>query len=176
MSNPPNILTANSTHLLAIMDIFRFCTKDMLSKGIGQWHYDYPTKGQVEMDIERQEVFIWEKNAEILGTITLNEQQSDQYRGIKWQFEEGEALVIHRLAVSPEAQGQRIAYQLCQFAEHFAQENQYSMIRLDAYQGNIASNRLYEKLDYRLAKGWCWFHDNELPFNCWEKQIAKSIF
>ncbi len=174
MLNNPNILQANRTHLPAIMDIFRLCTDDMLAKGIGQWHYDYPKKEQVEKDIAKEQVFVWEKNAEILGTITLNEEQSEEYQAIEWEFKEGNVLVIHRLAVSPKAQGQRVGYQLCQFAELFAQQNQYALIRLDAYQGNLASNRLYEKLDYHLAKGVCWFHDNELPFNCWEKKMDRG--
>lgn len=166
-----SIIPARPYDLSAIMALFADCTRTMLAKGIGQWDFDYPERELVRADIERGEVFVWQVDLVIMGTITLNAQQSAQYKQIQWQFKEDPALVIHRLAVLPKAQGQKIGWHLCQFAEQYAQDHQYPVIRLDAYCGNPSSQHLYQKLGYHLASGQCWFHDNELPFNCWEKKI-----
>lgn len=169
-----SILPARNYDHSAIMALFEECTRAMLAAGIGQWHFDYPARAQVKKDIERGEVFVWQEDLVVLGTITLNAEQSAQYQQIQWQYQEEPALVIHRLAVHPQAQGRKIGWHLCRFAEHYAQKHQYPVIRLDAYSGNPYSDRLYRRLEYQLAEGYCWFHDNELPFNCWEKKIQRS--
>lgn len=171
MRPPSAIIPAKIYDCSAIMTIFKDCTREMLANGIGQWHYDYPRQEGVAKDIQRKEVFVWQEDLVIMGTITLNEQQDQQYQQINWQFPADKILVVHRLAVSPKAQGRKIGFKLCQFAEEYAKKNGYDAIRLDAYAGNPGSNYLYEKLGYHLADGQCRFHNNEFHFNCWEKKL-----
>lgn len=171
MKGYPSVYLAQPSDCLSLMALFKACTTEMLANGIGQWHYDYPTREGVEADILNGEVYLWKEKAELLGTITLNEQQSEQYQQIHWKIKTQNTLVIHRLAVAPSAQRRGIAYQLCQFAEAHGLQNGYDTIRLDAYSANKGSNSLYKKLAYQLADGQCWFHNNEFHFNCWEKKL-----
>ncbi len=166
-----SIYPAQVTDLDTLIQLFRQCSRSMLAAGIAQWDDHYPIPQQVEEDIANQSVFAWKKDDLILGTITLNGQQDEQYQDITWQLPAERVLVIHRLAVAPAGQGQGIGKALCRFAETYAADHDYTVIRLDAYSGNLVSNRLYEKLGYQKAKGLCWFHGNDLPFWCWEKAI-----
>lgn len=163
-----NAIFAQATEIL---DIFVKCTDVMLENNIQQWDYTYPLLKDVQKDIERKEAYVYIENGKCLGTITLNEQQDKQYKGVNWTFKSKKVLIIHRLAVHPYTQGMGIASQLCTFAEQFAQENNYEVIRLDAYTGNPVSQYLYPKLGYQLADGCCYFHGNDIPFNCFEKLI-----
>jgi len=167
------IIQANHEHAQEILNIFRASTKTMLKAGIGQWHYDYPVLSHIQSDIQEGRCFLWMENT-ILGAITINQDQDDQYNNVEWQFASDAVWVIHRLAVHPDAQGKRIATSLCRFAEKFASKNGGDVIRLDAYAGNPSSNALYHKLGYSLANGYCYFHGNELPFNCYEISIKNK--
>ena len=154
-----------------IMKLFEVCTKAMLKAQIDQWDGLYPTATIFKNDIQKGCVFVIKEKDILLATITLNDQQDKQYHQIDWNTQTDKVLVIHRLAVSPDAQGQGLGKKLCLFAETYGTENGFEVIRLDAYSGNPISCRMYEKLQYRKAKGFCWFHGNKLPFYCFEKKL-----
>lgn len=157
----------------ALMTLFRECTEALLSAGIHQWNGSYPTAAIFQKDIESASVFVVKESGKMLATITLNDQQDSQYQTIKWKYPAEKILVIHRLAVSPEAQGRGLGKLLCNFSETFGLENGFEVIRLDAYTGNPVSCGLYENLEYHRAEGFCWFHGNELPFYCYEKRLGN---
>ena len=170
--NFQDIVLAKIADIPGLLELFVKCTDHMLAAGIDQWHYDYPNEQVISKDISTQTAFLIKDKKGPLGTITLNEQQDDQYKKIEWEYSWDKILVIHRLAVHPRAQGLGIGKKLCLFADQFAKTNNYTAIRLDAYAGNPASNHIYLKLGYRKAKGTCEFHNNPLPFYCYEKKIS----
>lgn len=167
------IKKAKITDIEEILAVFHACTAALLKAGIFQWDGTYPTAEVFENDIKSGSVFVVKKAGQILGTITLNDQQDEQYKAINWKFEAKKVLVIHRLAVSPNAQGMGVGKGLCVFAESFGVENGFELIRLDAYSGNPVSCGMYEKLKYHRADGFCHFHGNELPFYCFEKKLPE---
>ena len=144
----------------------------MIQNGVEQWDYTYPNEHTAHSDVTNGECFIIKENGICLATITLNGQQDEQYHKVNWSFPSDRVLVIHRLAVHPTAQGRGFGTLLTKYAEHFARENNYEVIRLDAYKGNDISNRIYRKLGYSLADGLCYFHGNKLPFLCYEKRVG----
>ncbi len=166
------IVKAKVEDIEAIMSIFKQCTKILLEANIDQWDGSYPTVEIFQHDINEGNVFVIKEDQKILATITLNSQQDDQYKAIKWKFQLEKVLVIHRLAVSPDAQGKGYGRKLCEFTESYGAENGFEVIRLDAYSGNSISCMLYEKLNYHRAEGYCWFHGNKLPFYCYEKRLV----
>jgi ribosomal protein S18 acetylase RimI-like enzyme len=168
------IQPATAEDIPTIHQLFIRCTDVLLAAGIGQWHYDYPALPHIQADVLAGEAFVIKENNQCIATITLNAQQDEQYQAVNWKFPSDKILVIHRLGVHPNAQGRGLAKALCLFAEAFAQSQQYTCIRLDAYAGNPASNALYQKLGYHLADGLCHFHGNELAFYCWEKRVGGS--
>ncbi len=154
-----------------IMLLFKKCTAALIKAGIDQWDGTYPTVSIFEKDIRKGNIFVIKENEILIATITLNNQQDEQYNAINWKYPAKKVLVIHRLAVSPEDQGKGLGKHLCKYAESYGVENDFDVIRLDAYSGNPVSCRLYEKLKYHRAGGYCWFHGNDLPFYCYEKKL-----
>jgi len=168
------IETAEVKDIKSILKVFEECTTELLSANIQQWDGTYPTKEIFQLDIKEKQVFIIRNENKILATITLNDQQDEQYEAIRWKYNSKKVLVIHRLAVSPKAQGMGLGKMLCQYSEAYGHKNGYDVIRLDAYSGNEISCGMYEKLNYQRAEGICWFHGNELPFYCYEKQLERN--
>lgn len=154
-----------------IADLFRLATDAMLAAGIDQWNYTYPLSSHILQDLDSQSIFIYEDNDRILATITLDGCQDEQYRKIKWVYPGSKPLVIHRLAVHPDAQGMGLATKMCMFAEDYATRHDFNSIRLDAYSRNPVSLNLYRKLGYKKAGGYCYFHKNPVPFFCFEKMV-----
>jgi ribosomal protein S18 acetylase RimI-like enzyme len=165
------ILQAQNTDATRIATLFKLATDAMIATGINQWNYTYPLLEHVMEDIWHQSCFVFKEEGEILATITLDDRQDAQYANIRWQHPGSKALVIHRLAVLPSAQGRKLGKQMCLFAEDFAGKNDFEVIRLDAYSRNPVSLRLYRSLGYYQVNGFCYFHKNPLPFYCFEKKV-----
>jgi ribosomal protein S18 acetylase RimI-like enzyme len=150
------------------MDLIRSCVRHMESQGIHQWDEIYPDEATFAGDIERHELFLLEQEGRIRGIMTLNEFQEPAYQGVTWQFS-GKALVVHRLAIDPSAQGKGLAGKLMQFAYEVAGKLRYATIRLDAFASNPRAVALYERLGYRRA-GTVMFRKG--LFYCFEIQVV----
>jgi ribosomal protein S18 acetylase RimI-like enzyme len=155
-----------------IMKLVKDCVRDMVSQGIHQWNEYYPSAAVIREDIECKSMHVAKKSDEILGMITLNEDQPSEYENITWSCQNGRILVIHRLAVSPAFQKQGIGGRLLDYAEKYAIKKGYDSIRLDSYSGNPRALRLYETHQYRRV-GQVHFPMRDLPFYCFEKILKE---
>jgi len=155
-----------------IASLFKLVTDSMRAKGIFQWHYKYPLVEHVIKDIENKTCYVFDIDDQIAGTITIDNNQDGQYKNVHWKYPTDTCYVIHRLGVHPSYQGRGISKTLCYYAEHLALQKSIHNIRLDAYSLNPVSNKLYASLGYHLADGVCFFHGNEAPFNCYEKEVG----
>lgn len=164
------IILAQTDDIKSIMEVFEQCKQSMRAQSIDQWTDAYPNESNVLQDIENQEVYIVEKKGKCLATITLNEQQDKQYFGKDWLYQSNNIAVIHRLAVHPVGQGKGLGKKLCFFAEEWAKNKNYEVIRLDAYVDNPISNHIYEQLGYRQLSQYCTFQEGKL-FYCYEKKL-----
>ncbi len=167
-----NIRKAGEEDIICIADIFKRCTDDMLQKGIRQWDYSYPLVSHVLKDVQNNSAYVMDVKGTVAAAITVDQHQDTQYKGIHWHSHDLNPVVIHRLAVAPEYQGKGIAASLCVFAEQVAREWSCRSIRLDAYSLNPASNHLYQRLGYKRAAGYCYFHYNPIPFYCYDKILG----
>jgi len=154
------------------LQMFVAITDALLENGVDQWNYDYPDYDTLKNDVEQEANFVIRDNNKILASIALNAIQDDQYQKIHWKYRNEAVLVIHRLGVHPDTQGKGLGKKMCLFAEHFAWENGYKSIRLDAYAGNTVSNKMYISLGYHRANGYCYFRKKAIPFYCYEKKIG----
>lgn len=166
------IRKSNTDDLESTLDLFIKVTDLMLEHGIDQWNYDYPNEDSIRKDIASGNHFVFSENGVVLGTILLDVNQDEQYKSIHWNTTNNNVLVIHRLGVLPKAQGKGIAKKLCRFAEDYARDNGYNVMRLDAYAGNTISNGLYIKLGYQRANGYCYFRKKAIPFYCYDKRVV----
>lgn len=163
------ISRAKPSDLDAVLSMVRACTRHMESLGILQWDDIYPNRAVLEQDIAKKSLFVMADGA-IIAAIVLNDYQEPEYGDVPWAYPGERILVVHRLCVHPDSQGQGVASRLMDFAEELGQTDGCAAIRLDAFTQNPTAVSLYEKRGYRKA-GIVKFRKG--PFFCFEKRIEQ---
>lgn len=152
-----------------IIALTKACGLHMRENGIDQWDEQYPDRASIERDIQTGTLFALREGGKILGIVVLNEKQDAEYAEVSWSTsEEDKNLVVHRLAVSPENQGQGLARILMDFAEDFAREQGYASIRLDTYSQNPRNQRFYLARGYSDLGPVFLKYKKEYPYYCYE--------
>jgi ribosomal protein S18 acetylase RimI-like enzyme len=160
-----NIVKATLDEIDCVMTLVSDAVQNMEDNGIHQWDTIYPDRTVFEEDITSSALYCVKCDNEIVGIITLNEEQPQEYIGIRWR-DNGNPLVVHRLCIHPACQRKGLAQILMQFAEKYALEHGYSSIRLDTFTGNPKALGLYTSLQYQ-QKGTVKFRKGD--FYCFEK-------
>lgn len=156
-----------------LFQIYLNAKNELERNGIYQWTDNYPTRSIIENDFKKGILFVLRSNEEIIGAINISEEQETEYQTVSWEFNNSKVLVIHRLVIDPKYQGKGYAKKLMDFAEKFANEKNYSSIRLDAYSQNKRVIDFYEKRKY-FTRGNVNFPEREYPFHCMEKEIRNN--
>ena len=152
-----------------IIALTKACGKHLRDNGIDQWDENYPDRESIQKDIETSTLFTYKSNGEIVGIVVLNEYQDEEYAEIDWLTEDdSKNLVVHRLAVSPQHQGQGIARKLMDFTEDFAVKNKYESIRLDTFSQNPRNQQFYDKRGYTNLGSVFLKYKKEHPYFCYE--------
>lgn len=166
-----NIRTGRTEDLQEIMALISRCVTVMQAGGSDQWDDQYPNREVIGEDLQHGTLFAAESEGHIMGIVVLDESQDEQYRTISWKQDEGPHLMMHRLAVDPEAQGQGVARKLIAFSEEYAMREGYTSLRLDTYAKNKAALKLYQGLGYDL-RGEVNFPDRAASFPVFEKVLG----
>ena len=138
---------ATSVDMDAIITLFRDAIADMNDHGIPQWDDIYPTEAILRDDLRQEQLYVLENEAGIVAAVVLNEACDPAYHTIAWQFP-GPWVIVHRLCVTPRAQGQGVGRTLMAAVEDWARTRGYSAIRLDAFSLNPHALRMYDRLGY----------------------------
>ncbi|MEM6300019.1 MAG: GNAT family N-acetyltransferase [Bacteroidota bacterium] len=154
-----------------LMALYEAVKEEMWRKNLFQWTKNYPNPEVIRGDISRNKNFLIRSTEKVVATVCLNEEQDEQYQDIDWKFDGSKVLVIHRLAVLPEAQGKGYARKLIEFSENLARRKGCTSIRLDTYSPNTASISLYEKYGF-IKRGIVFFPERKEEFFCMEKEIV----
>ncbi len=165
------IVFGTAADLSGIMDLYKQCTRYLISQGIDQWDFNYPDLETAKHDIANRDLYVMKMRKNVLGSIVINEHQDEQYEDIRWEFPAEKALVIHRLCINPNLQFRGSGKRLCLFAEELGRINGNDVIRLDTYSGNPSAMNLYRKLGYTQASGHCFYHGCSQAFICMEKRL-----
>jgi len=153
--------------LVQIEKVLEAVKADMHNNNIDQWDEEYPNQEILKQDIESQVGWVFVENGDILSYMVLNESCDEEYHLLSWKYI-SPFLIIHRLFVSPSAQGKGVSSMMIKHAEEFASENNYHSIRLDAFSLNETANWVYLKKGYEFV-GTVTFRKG--IFNCYEKAI-----
>lgn len=110
----------------------------------------YPIREDAEKGILENNLFVFEKEGSIAGTIILNHEPEEVYNRVDWhnEFSYEDILVIHTLAVHPEFLQQKIGKKLIDFALDYAKKRQMKAVRLDVYEKNTPAIHLYENAGF----------------------------
>lgn len=142
----------------------------MNATGNYQWTSEYPNQAVFEKDIAQHHLWVAELGGELAGIAALTQDQDAEYADADWDAAEP-ALVTHRLAVAPSAQGHGVAQALLAQAEHEARALGLRTLRVDTNSENAATQRLFPKLGYRFAGEIKLAFRPGLRFFCYEKRL-----
>ena len=171
MTTDLTIRRATAADLPAIMALVRAVVPLMNASGNRQWTSEYPNEAVFAQDIARQHLWVAERLGELEGVAALTQDQDAEYADADWDAA-APALVTHRLAVAPAAQGRGVAAALLRQAEHEASQLGLRTLRVDTNSENVATQRLFPKLGYRFAGEIKLAFRPGLRFFCYEKQLA----
>ena len=156
------------TDIDTILSITKACAKAMILNGIFQWNAFYPNKLAFINDLERNELYVLEKENTIIGCIVISTLMDEEYKPINWLTENETNVYIHRLAIDPKFQGQGYAQQLMDYGEQYAREHHFRSVRLDTFSQNPRNQRLYETRGYKRLESIYFPKQSEYPFYCYE--------
>lgn len=163
---------ATLSDLPAILTLIRRVVPLMNAAGNFQWEASYPNEAVFRQDIVRQHLWLAELDGQLAGMAALtHNDQDEEYGQADWDVTEA-ALVTHRLAVDPAAQGRGVAVALLQQAEALARQQSLRVLRVDTNSENQATQRLFPKLGYRFAGEITLAFRPGLRFFCYEKWVG----
>ncbi|WP_245328300.1 GNAT family N-acetyltransferase [Hymenobacter aquaticus] len=165
-----HIRPASVLDLPAILDLVRRVVPLMQASGNQQWSADYPNAEVFRQDIAHDQLWVAELAGQVVGVAALTQDQDAEYAQADWDPTET-AIVTHRLAVDPAAQGQGVAAALLGQAEALARARGLASLRVDTNSENAATQRLFPKLGYRFAGKITLAFRPGLRFFCYEKRL-----
>lgn len=153
--------------LNAIMVIIKDTIIEMHSYSNNQWDKNYPQEKDFINDIENENLFVSVTNGKVVGLACINKEEPIEYNGLNWR-KNGEAMVIHRMAVDINSRRQGIGMELMNFADELAIKNSITHLKTDTFSLNIKMQCLFKKCGYNFV-GEMNFKGKALPFYSYEK-------
>ncbi|MBG8555236.1 GNAT family N-acetyltransferase [Hymenobacter guriensis] len=166
----PIIRLATEADLRAIIQLVQRVVPLMHVAGNFQWTDSYPNEAVFREDISRQQLWVAEHAGQVRAVAALTIDQDPEYAQADWDAAEL-AIVTHRLAVDPAAQGLGLAAALLEQAEELARQRGLRSLRVDTNSENQATQRLFPKLGYRFAGEITLAFRPGLRFFCYEKRL-----
>ena len=164
------IRRATPADLPDLMRIVRKAVPLMRASGNLQWDDTYPNEEVFRHDIERSLLWVAEMDRFVVGVVAITSDSEPDYILADWDHDEP-ALVIHRLAVDPDFQGQGVARTLMNKAEELAREQGIPVVRVDTNIENRATQKLFPSLGYRFAGEISLRIRPDQRFLCYEKRL-----
>ena len=172
MTQDLTLRRATPADLPAVVTLVQQVVPLMNAAGNYQWTSEYPNEAVFSQDIALGQRWVAERAGAVLGIAAITQDQDPEYADADWDAAEP-AVVTHRLAVSPAAQGLGVAQALLPEAEAEARRLGLRTLRVDTNSENAATQRLFPKLGYRFAGEIKLAFRPGLRFFCYEKQLAS---
>lgn len=165
-------LRAQASNLPELMHLFRAATRSMDEQGIFQWDELYPDEGIIQEDIRRANMTIGVIEGRIAVAFMLDFCEDSDYESADWHCRETQIVVLHRLCVHPDFQGQGVARKAMGYLENEVRSCGRKTIRLDAFSQNPAALHLYESCGYQKAGT---IHYRKGLFYLYEKDLSDAF-
>lgn len=154
-----------------IMVIVKAAVNYMNSNGNFQWSTDYPTSSIFQSDISKGELWVAILDDEVVGVAAINQDHTPEYDTLVWN-NNAPYWGIHRVAISEQFKGNRIAEKLFIKAEEIARQSIDNYLRIDTNLLNKPAQRLFERLGYSYI-GQVYFAKTSTPFVCYDKILES---
>jgi ribosomal protein S18 acetylase RimI-like enzyme len=149
----------------------------MQASGNYQWDENYPTKAHFVKDVEENQLWVVEETSSgaVVGVAALTTDQPAEFAHAGCDLSLP-AIVPHRMAVSPEYQGNGIGAMLIDHAEVLAREAGYNTVRIDTNESNKAMQRVLQKNNYIFMSEFLLDGKSDgLIHYCYEKKLQKKL-
>ena len=165
------IRTVHPEELDRVWALVQAAVARMNAGGSFQWGEDYPTREDFAAPLAAGELYAaCDEADDILGVVVLNTWEEPVYSTLEGWRVSGPALVIHKMAVDPAAQGKGAAGALFAFALDLARERGLRSLRGDTYTENETMQHLFRRFGFRQV-GDVHFPGRPLPFPVYERVI-----
>jgi ribosomal protein S18 acetylase RimI-like enzyme len=165
-----NIRLATLNDIEPIMQLVAEVVPLMNASGNFQWDSTYPNAEVFTKDINLNQLWVAEIDGEIAGVTAITTDQQPEYANVGMDITQT-AIVTHRLAVSIQHRGLRIAEALLLQAEKVALDRGIYLLRIDTNSNNKATRKLFPKLGYEFMGDTGFQFRPNLRFYCYEKLI-----
>lgn len=114
----------------------------------------YPTRKDAERALKNGNLFVYEENGIVLGSVILDWNQPEEYKKITWpsQAADEKVNVIHLLMVRPSAAKKGVGSAIINYLYETARTRGCTAVRLDTGAQNIPAASLYKKLGFQLVE------------------------
>lgn len=145
---------AKLSELNEIWRIIQHAIARRKADGSNQWQDGYPNPDILMKDINKEQGFVLIKDHKIVGYSAVLINDEPQYDDIDGEWlTNGDFVVFHRVAISPDFLGQGYAKRLIGFIHDFAKEKGINSVKADTNFDNPAMLRLFEKMGYSYCGG-----------------------
>lgn len=118
---------------------------------VGWMRKVYPTKDSAVEALQRNDLFVYDKDGTVYGSAIINKIQLDCYEQAKWTIkaDDEDVMVLHTLTISPSSAHQGIGREFIAFYESYARDNDAKVLRIDTQEKNVVARHFYAKLGFR---------------------------
>lgn len=111
----------------------------------------YPEKETALASLQREDLFVAEKDGVIVGSAILNQCQVDVYADGDWEYKvpDDKVMVMHTLVIDPDVQKCGLGRAFAIFYEDYALKQGCPYLRMDTNAKNQNARNLYKKLGYK---------------------------
>lgn len=111
----------------------------------------YPTEATARASVAAGDMFVCERDGQVVAAGKINKEQVDVYEGAPWEFPapDEEVMVLHTLVVSPTAMSGGVGREFVEFYEKYALENGCPYLRIDTNERNERARGFYKKVGYK---------------------------
>ncbi|MFI2910457.1 GNAT family N-acetyltransferase [Streptomyces sp. PDY-4] len=129
--------------------LLRGASSWLASRGIDQWQYP-PHRDRIMAALEQGVCFLAFENGEPIATIQVDDFADPEF----WTLDDdpGDALYVHRMAISREAAGSGVGVRLLNWAADRAASQGKGWLRLDAWKDNEGLHRYYKGAGFTLLR------------------------
>lgn len=146
------IRLANKHDVDKIMVVINDAKELFKNDGSDQWQDkdNYPNEQTISSDIEKEQMYVYTVNEEIVGCVALSSDMEDAYVNIhdgKW-LSDGPYTVIHRIAIRKDMYRKNIAFELIEYCKVKTKELGINSIKVDTKKENIRMISLLKKCGF----------------------------
>ena len=164
------VVLAEPLDLVEILYLISQCVIDMNEKGEMQWNTVTPSAHTIIDEIKKKNIYLVKDKGVCKGLLNITDIQPEHYKEINWGSNTSKVLYIRYMAIHPYWLNKGIDKLLIEFAEKYAKKNNFTNIRLSAFQNNQLKTNFYNQEKYQ-KKGEFFDQYQKTPFVCYEKKI-----